>query len=189
MKRIFLVDKENTGNRFINGLDKLTYQDKVIVFHYRQEGNIKNETLLALSKTKAAVEIRSMNTHTKNAMDFQICTYLGYLYSKNGNNAEYYIVSNDKGYEAAVEFLKIQLDPKINVQIIPTCEIEKKSLNLFQDALNKYPNKIKNKVITGIKKTSNIEDFHIFLQRNLQQDCRDIYKSIKPYYKELKAAI
>lgn len=188
MKRIFLIDKENTGTRFLKGLEALSNQDKVIVFHYSQAGSIKEEVLSALSKTKAAVEIRSMNTHTKNAMDFQICTYLGYLYSKNGTNAEYYIVSNDKGYEAAVEFIKLQLDPKIKINIIPTCVVDSKPSVLLENTLNKYPNKIRNKVLTGIKKSGTISDFHTFLQRNFKEDCNDIYKLIKPYYKELKTA-
>lgn len=189
MKRIFLIDKENTGNRFLKGLDTLTSQDKVIVFHYTQAGDIKSDTLLALSKTKAAVEIRSMTTHTKNAMDFQICTYLGYLYHENGNHAEYYIVSNDRGYEAAVEFMKLQFDKTANISIIPTCETVKETSPLIQEALGEFPNKIKNKVVAGLKKSSTISDFHIYLQRNLKQDCQAIYKCVKPCFMELKAAI
>ena len=67
--------------------------------------------------------------------------------------------------------------------------MEKEKTPLIQTALGNYPSKIRNKVVNGLKKSSNISDFHIYLQRNLKQDCHAIYKTVKPYYMELKAAV
>ena len=190
MKNIYLIDKENTENRFLQGIEELRNEDIVIVFHYEQAGNINPVVLSALAKTKASVEIRKMNIHTKNAMDFQICTYLGYLYGKYKNKAAYHIVSNDRGYEAAVEFLKTHIDPDINIKIMPCIgyenTVKKTSTELMHKILNDYSNKIVNKVITGIKSTTDVNGFHTFLQKNLNRDCQKIYKAVKPYYKEIK---
>lgn len=192
MKHIYLIDKENTGNRFLYGIENLRNEDKVIVFHYEQAGNINQVVLSALANTKASVEIRKMNTHTKNAMDFQICTYLGYLYGKYQNNAQYHIISNDKGYEAAVEFLKLHIDPNMVIDITPSIGYKKNSeeeqKKLVRAILNIYPNKVVNKVVTGIKSTKDTNSFHTFLQKNLNRDCQQIYTIVKPYYTEIKAA-
>lgn len=192
MKHIYLIDKENTGNRFLKGIENLKNEDMVIVFHYEQAGSINQLVLSALANTKASVEIRKMNTHTKNAMDFQICTYLGYLYGKYRNKAQYHIVSNDKGYEAAIEFLKMHIDPNMDVDIMPSIShdkiVEKASAELIRTILIDFPNKVVNKVTAGIKTSKDTNDFHTFLQKNLNKDCQKIYNMVKPHYMEIKAA-
>jgi len=192
MKHIYLIDKENTGNRFLNGIEKLKNEDIVVVFHYEQAGSINQVVLSALANTRASVQIRKMNTHTKNAMDFQICTYLGYLYGKYQNKAKYHIISNDKGYEAAVEFLKTHIDPTIDINIMPSIGHEKMVKNIQENPirtiLNSYSNKVVNKVLQGIKTTADINDFHTFLQKNLNRDCQNIYKLVKPYYMGIKTS-
>lgn len=192
MKHIYLIDKENTGNRFLNGIEKLKQEDLVIVFHYEQAGSINTVILSALANTKASVEIRKMHSHTKNAMDFQICTYLGYLYGKYKNKAKYRIISNDKGYQAAVEFLKMHIDPEMDISIMPSIgyngEDEPANKELLGILLKDYSNKVINRVNTGIKSSADTNSFHTFLQKNLNKDCQRIYSIIKPHYREIKAA-
>ena len=192
MKHIYLIDKENTGNRFLNGIENLRSEDIIIVFHYEPAGSINQVVLSALANTKASVEIRKMNTHRKNAMDFQICTYLGYLYGKYRNKAQYHIISNDKGYEAAVEFLKMHIDPSMDVDIMPSIGYEKINEDATQEMLRNilegYSNKVVNRVSNGLRSTDDTNGFHTFLQKNLNKDCQRIYKLIKPHYMEIKTA-
>ena len=168
MKRYFFIDKENTGNRFLKGLKDLTKQDTIILFHCEQQGDIKNDVLLALTNTKASIEIKKMHTHTKNAMDFQICTYLGYLYQSNGNRAKYYIVSNDKGFDASIEFIKNHLDPKAPIERIG-CDMNlnpETEENMLESILKgKFKKKVINKVRNGMMESKNRGDFHNYLQR------------------------
>lgn len=191
MKRLFLIDKENTGKRFLKGLDQLTANDKIIIFHYEQAGEIKPEILLPLSKCKAAVEIIKMNTHTKNAMDFQICTYIGFLYSQYKRTAEYYIVSDDKGYGASVEFIKNQIDPKAAItQIGSSMCVETAKDNLVEGLLQgKYQRKVINKIIKGISVSRTKGEFHNYLQQNLNTDFEQIYNLIKPVFTEAKMSL
>ncbi len=58
-----------------------------------------------LEKTKAPKEYIEVNSTTKNALDFQLSTYLGSL-TKEFSDAEFAIVSKDKGYHGVVEFWK-----------------------------------------------------------------------------------
>lgn len=188
MKRYFFIDKENTGKRFLKGLKELSKNDTIIIFHCEQQGEIKNDILLALATTKAAIEIRKMQIHTKNAMDFQICTYMGYLYKTYGNKAEYYIVSNDHGYDASIEFIKMQLDPKAKIERI-NCEMNiSEEENTLENVLSgKYKKKIINKIKAGMKETADKAQFHNFLQQNFHEDFMSIYALIKPVYEEAKA--
>ena len=189
MKRIFLIDKENTGERFLQGINTLTAKDTVIIFHWEDSGAIKTSILETLSKSKAAIEIKKFHTHRKNALDFQICTYLGYLYGINGSDAKYYIVSNDRGYEAAVEFLKTNLDSRINISIVPNVDVDAVSVEdaLLIKLLTGHNSKVRRCVKQGIKQTQTLNDFHSFLQKNISRDYHDVYMKVKPVYPELKA--
>ncbi len=189
MKRIFLIDKENTGNRFTKGLDKLTSEDVVIVFQWQQGGQIKTEALEALAYCKAKVEVRRFQIHTKNALDFQICTYLGVLYGQYGRNAQYYIVSNDNGYKSAIEFMRNNIDSRARFEIIPTCETEKEEAgDLLSTVLeDRYNRKVRSTIRTGLRTTKDLNGFHTYLQQNLRNDYRNIYMVLKPMYIELKA--
>lgn len=65
---------------------------------------------------KLGVDMRNLKFHftfkvktgTKNALDFQLSSYLGMLIGQEQGNANYYIVSNDKGYDCICEFWKEQ---------------------------------------------------------------------------------
>ena len=51
-----------------------------------------------LNQTKGKIVLQKVEVGVKNALDFQLSTYLGYLISENeGKNETYYIVSEDKG--------------------------------------------------------------------------------------------
>lgn len=194
-KRIYFIDKENIGNRFLKGLEDLKPTDMVILFHYEPEGShypIKANVLEALSKTKAAVEIHKLRVHTKNAMDFQICTYLGFMFHRYGIQAEYRIVSEDRGYLAAVDFLKQELDNRIDIKLVENCirtenvpqygkldillspVISKKMINQIRQAIKQYPD---------------LSSFHNFLQKKYQKDYNHIYNLLKPQYQQIRESI
>ena len=184
MKRFFLIDKENVGNRFLLGVNKLTIEDTLIVFHHELAGPIGEGVLNILNNSKASIEIIKMKTHTKNAMDFQICTYLGFLVSKYSSAATYYIVSGDCGYKASIELIKSQLDCDIEIHQIEDCKVDGIS-NIIPMAIGKSYSQDTIRVIkTGLKATSSTKDFHIYLQRTLKDDGPVIYNLIRPIYKE-----
>lgn len=191
MKRIFFIDKENTGSRFLKGLNGLTKNDMLVIFHYEQAGNIRPEVLLALSKTKASIEIIRMNTHTKNAMDFQICTYMGYMYNLYKRTAEYYIVSDDKGYQACIEFIKTHIDPKAIIgQVNSNMSLQETKETLVDDLLkDKYQRKVINKIKKGLLQSKDKGEFHNYLQKNLNNDFEQIYLLLKPMFSEAKMAV
>lgn len=185
MKRFFLIDKENTGNRFLVGVNELTSEDTLVLFQHSKAPPMGEGVWNILRNSKAKLQVVKMQAHTKNAMDFQICTYLGFLVNQYGTCANYYIVSNDSGYLASMEFIKSTLNPEVTLEMISTCSLNGTKSNLIPFALGKNYSSDTVKVIKmGLKKTSSTKDLHVFLQKTLKEDGPVIYNLIKPIYKE-----
>ena len=100
MKMIFLVDGDNNIGTGLQGIDLLTAEDTVLVFFG------KGQTLANVKKlcagTKAQVQYLESVKGGKNSLDFQIITELGVLVGR-GEADFAYVISQDKGYEAAIE--------------------------------------------------------------------------------------
>ena len=102
MKMIFLVDGDNNIGTGLQGIDLLTEEDTVLVFFG------KGQTLANVKKlcagTKAQVQYLESVKGGKNSLDFQIITELGVLIGR-GEADFAYVISQDKGYEAAMSAL------------------------------------------------------------------------------------
>lgn len=184
MKKFYFVDTENIGKRFLPGAEKLTSEDTVVLFHYKNGPQTPMEVLSALSKCKASIIKKEMGTHTKNAMDFQICTFLGMIVGKYQNNAEYYILSEDKGYGAAIEFIENNLDQKVNIKEVRDFNLTTKQ-GVLRESLDSmlisYPKKVRRIATFAVQNMHTDEALHNYLQKNLPKDGPDIYRIIKPY--------
>ena len=102
MKMIFLVDGDNNIGTGLQGIDLLTSEDTVLVFFG------KGQTLANVKKlcagTEAQVQYLESVKGGKNSLDFQIITELGVLVGR-GEADFAYVISQDKGYEAAMSAL------------------------------------------------------------------------------------
>ena len=102
MKMIFLVDGDNNIGTGLQGIDLLTEEDTVLVFFG------KGQTLSNVKKlcagTRAQVQYLESVKGGKNSLDFQIITELGVLVGR-GEADFAYVISQDKGYEAAMSAL------------------------------------------------------------------------------------
>lgn len=99
---IYFIDFENTGLIGLAGAENLSAKDTIVLFasdHTPEKGVLKK-----LASTKASISIKYVNTTAKNAMDFCLVSYLGAEIA-NGRR-RLCIVSQDKGYDAAVLFWK-----------------------------------------------------------------------------------
>ena len=100
---IFLVDGDNNIGTGLQGIDLLTPEDTVLVFYG------KGQTLSSVQKlcahTQANVQYLESVKGGKNSIDFQIITELGVLVGR-GEADLAYVISQDKGYEAAMSALR-----------------------------------------------------------------------------------
>lgn len=115
MKRYFLVDAENVHVYGLSGIRDLTKDDVVIVFLTNQCGD---KIMDVISNYKKSLECKiltmEVNCGSKNALDFQLVSYLGLLIGEHkDDDIEYYIVSKDTGYVASINLLSNCINNKI----------------------------------------------------------------------------
>ena len=114
IRRVFLVDYENTSIRGLYGISCLTGNAKVVVFCSTPVIQRAVEDVLYAYKQQG-IEIGTfiLIKQGKNALDFMISTYLGYEVNAKIDK-EIYIISGDHGYGSAVEMAK-QLDSRMMI--------------------------------------------------------------------------
>lgn len=96
---VYLVDYENTGPAFA---DAVSPKKGDIVEVFCPQGKTLREHLEA--EFSRSVQMFFVKTDTgKNALDFQLATWLGHEVAKHPERA-YVIVSNDNGYRAVAAF-------------------------------------------------------------------------------------
>lgn len=124
---VYLVDFENVTSAGISGIQRLTKEDKVYIFYTVNASNMSFAAHMNLLSSPAEVIYYNVASGGKNALDFQLASFLGYLVSK-GEDKEFYIISNDKGYDHVKSFweksgiaqgVTINSSPSINRSLLP----------------------------------------------------------------------
>lgn len=101
----YLIDYENVKSEGIRGIVQLSSEDRVIIFYSHNADTLTFETMDMIFSSKAAVSKYKIVRGGKNALDFQLSTYLGYLIHE-GKDSRFYIISKDNGFQHVVEFWK-----------------------------------------------------------------------------------
>ena len=119
-KNYYLVDYENVHKAGLNGIEELKSTDTVIIFYSANADSLSFELHHYLGEAKAVVKYIKVDTEGKNALDFQLSSYIGYLIGRD-EHCRCYIVSNDKGYHNVRDFwlkrdAKIRMIPCIKSQ-------------------------------------------------------------------------
>ena len=114
----FLVDYENVNVAGLNGITSLTENDSVIIFYSENADTLTFGMHRRINESKAEIKFQKVEVKEKNALDFQLCTYLGYLIrdtmtEENLNN--YFVVSDDKSYLSLIDYWKRF---KIDLQVV-----------------------------------------------------------------------
>lgn len=94
----YLVDFENVKKDGLDGVHLLNSEDKVCIFYSKNADSITFDQHRRIMESKADIELCKVEVGSKNALDFQLATQLGFLVA-NKAAAQYYIVSKDKGFE------------------------------------------------------------------------------------------
>lgn len=121
--QIYFVDYENVGpSRFKNFIHSIE-NCSVFVFYSGENNSINFDDLAEVD----SIDFKFMKIYncSKNALDFQLASYLGYLINHEKNiigsdDNQYFIVSDDKEYECLSKFW---LKQNINVNIIKISDI------------------------------------------------------------------
>jgi len=157
----------------------------MVFIHDETPREEKNFLLNMLKNTNARVEVNYFKVHTKNALDFKICTELGIQATKYKNKADHYIVSHDKGYSAAIEHMErlgIKCYMVTSIQQKNEVKLDSETLTA-EDILTLYPHATKKfikLVIKTLVMSSNTAQLNENIQKNLND--RSAYSKLKPLY-------
>lgn len=91
----YLVDFENVKKDGLDGIHKLGKEDKVCIFYSKNADSITFDQHRRITESQATIEFCKVDVGSKNALDFQLATQLGYLIANQAANM-YYIVSKDR---------------------------------------------------------------------------------------------
>jgi len=109
----YLIDYENIKN--ISGCDTLTERDTVIFFYSQNANSLSFDLHVELGQTPAKKEYFLSQCGGKNALDFQLSSYVGYLLAKFPDE-KITIVSKDKGYECLLAFWSARGSDRVEIR-------------------------------------------------------------------------
>lgn len=107
----YLIDFENVKSRGMEGVELLTEEDTVCIFYSDNADSMTFDLHRKLNETKANIIYHKVAVGTKNALDFQLATYLGYLIcgqQNEGIHPDYFIVTKDNGFTSLMVYWKAQ---------------------------------------------------------------------------------
>ena len=104
MNRYLLVDFENVGSDGLEGCDKLTREDHIILFYTSNTKKIEID--IVANHGKASFEWQEVPTGKQSA-DMHIGSYLGFLAGSNPDNeSEVIILSKDTDFDKLISYWK-----------------------------------------------------------------------------------
>ena len=77
--RYYFIDYENVHQSGLNGIEKLTENDKLIIFYTTNAETLTFSIYEKLILCKAEIQLYKVQCGGKNALDFQLATFLGYI--------------------------------------------------------------------------------------------------------------
>lgn len=107
----YLIDFENVKSRGMEGVELLAEEDTVCIFYSDNADSMTFDLHRKLNETKAQIIYHKVAVGTKNALDFQLATYLGYLIceqQREGIQPDYFIVTKDNGFTSLMVYWKAQ---------------------------------------------------------------------------------
>lgn len=101
--KFFLVDYENVNSSGLEGINCLDEEDRVVIFYGPNSNTVSFSIVEFIRESNINISLFELRHPAPNAVDFQLSTYLGYLIASE-KNAEFYIISKDKGYASSIDF-------------------------------------------------------------------------------------
>lgn len=95
--KCFLIDYENVHE---DGLKQLnaTSEDTIYLFYTKNAAKIGLDALAEISARICVIRVAA----GKQSLDMHLISYLGYMLSKHGKDAEYVVVSNDTDFDGVI---------------------------------------------------------------------------------------
>lgn len=79
-------------------------KDILVIFYSEHCPSIPLDLVQSLFEKGLMIRCKMATVGTKNALDFQLSSYLGFLIGSNTRAEKYFIISNDKGYDCLCDY-------------------------------------------------------------------------------------
>lgn len=189
IKKCFLIDYENVRADGLRGIADLDKHAAVIIFYSKNADKVPLDISRIFSDSKARLVHIKVGVGTRNALDFQLVSYLGYAiarFQELGIDIKYFMVTKDKGFDSVKYFWR-----KYGIQIHRVSQIERDfnedEVTSTEEDTEKSVDRVK-KGNTGVKiKIEVKEDKNDILMAAIKsnaigpmtKDVDDIYKLVK----------
>lgn len=194
----YLVDFENVKKDGLDGIHKLEQEDKVCILYSKNADSITFEQHKKIMESKADIELCKVDVGSKNALDFQLATQLGFLIANKAADS-YYIVSKDKGFEILSGYWKSR---GISVTLIAdimgrshdqeTQELKKKLQDVLAEILRENDDVTVDEVLKTIQQYKTKQGIMNALMKKYpsadNKKSSKIYKTIKPLLSDKKGS-
>lgn len=120
---IYLIDFENVHSDGLKGIELLDKKEKCYIFYSEHAGVLTFNMHKRITESKADIFYVEAQVGMKNALDFQLVSYLGYMI-REAPDEDYCVISNDKAFELVGRFWQ---DKSVNVFSAVSLEQAKKS--------------------------------------------------------------
>lgn len=100
---VYLIDFENVRSEGLRGTQDLNPGDQVVIFYSMNADTLTFEAHDWIMNSNATVRKYRIFHGGKNALDFQLSSYLGYLI-RGEDDDKFYIISKDRGYHYVLDF-------------------------------------------------------------------------------------
>lgn len=102
---IYLIDFENVHSDGLKGIEQLAENDLCYVFYSEHAGVLTFNIHKKIIESRAKIYYVEAEVGMKNALDFQLVSYLGYMINEN-HEASYCVISNDRAFGLVADFWK-----------------------------------------------------------------------------------
>ena len=177
----YLVDYENVKTGGLNGITKLMKEDKVIIFYSENADTLTFGLHRRINESVADISFIRVEVGCKNALDFQLVSYLGYLVAQY-KDEKYFIISNDNGFTSVKKFwhkkkVLVEVAYDLSGQSKVQEEIDLKD-QVVKIITNKEDAQVVMEYIQKYKTKQGINN--ALVKKYDNQKAGQIYKSIKP---------
>ena len=100
---IYLIDFENVHSDGLKGIEQLERKDECYIFYSEHAGVLTFNMHKKITESRAKIYYVEAQVGMKNALDFQLVSYLGYMLREKPEET-YCLISNDKAFELVSKF-------------------------------------------------------------------------------------
>ncbi len=188
--KYYLVDYENVNTHGLDGINKLAEEDIVCIFYSDAADTLTFGLHRRINESKATILFQKVDVGRKNALDFQLASYLGYIIHENINKTiTYCIVTKDQGFSSLVLYwTRKNIDVSIVLDV--SGKNEKNEKNKLKKEVQKLisDEEVIEIVVQFIQKYKTKQGINNALVKHLKDGKKagEIYKTIKPLLSDKK---